>query len=129
MKNNCANCGKKIVEHIWILISWLISVICGFVSFIYRKDSEKTAIIIFIDKILTSLTDLLSILKVPICCKMKEDTKSQDPIEDCKKLIGNISVSNEIIEKLKQLAANGNQDAKDLLKNLKTAGQNMINII
>ena len=75
------------MEYIWILISWFISAICGFASFIYRKNSEKAAIIIFIEKILISLTNPLAILKVPICCKMKEDTKSQDPIEDCKKLI------------------------------------------
>ena len=41
MRNKCANYAKKIVEHIWILISGLISAVCGFVSFIYRNDTEK----------------------------------------------------------------------------------------
>ena len=52
------------------LISWLINVVFGIVSFKYRKDTEKTAIIILIEKLLISLSNLLAFLNAPICCKI-----------------------------------------------------------
>ena len=38
-----------------------------------------------------------------------------------------MNVSDDIIDKLKELAANKNKDAEELLKNLNLAGQTMIN--
>ncbi len=43
---------------------------CGFVLFKYRKETEKTAIIIVIEKLLISLSNLLAVLNVPICCEI-----------------------------------------------------------
>ena len=77
---------QKMMEHIWILISWLINAVCGFVSFKYRNDTEKTAKIIFIEKILDSLPNLLAILDVPICYKVTTNTTDKDPIEKGKQL-------------------------------------------
>ena len=51
MRNKCVNCAKKLVEHIWLLISWFINAVCGIISFNYRNDSEKTATIILIEKL------------------------------------------------------------------------------
>ena len=141
MRNKCANCAKKLMKHIWILISWLINAVCGFVSFIYRNDTEKTAKVILIEKILISLSNLLAILDVPICCKVTTNTTNttnitnttnttkKDPIEEGKNLLSLISNSKHILELLKESAANGNEDADNLLKNLNSAGQAMINNI
>ena len=127
MTNKCANCGKKLVKHIWILISWLINTVCGIVSFKYRNDTKKSAKIIFIEKLLVSLPNLLAILDVPICCKVTTNTTDKDPIEEGKKLLNLINTSVDNCGKLKELAANGNKDAEELLKNLNSAGQTMIN--
>ena len=124
MWNKCANCAKKLMEHIWILISWLINAVCGFVSFIYRNDTEKTAKAILIEKILISLPNLLAILDVPICCKVTTNTTNKDPIEEGKNLLSLISDSKRNLELLKELA-----DAEKLLDNLNLAGQAMINNI
>ena len=43
------------MEHLWILMSWLINAVCGIAAFIYRKNSEKTAIIILIEKLLIKI--------------------------------------------------------------------------
>ena len=129
MRNKCANCAKKLMKHIWILISWLINAVCGFVSFIYRNDTEKTAKVILIEKILISLSNLLAILDVSICCKVTTNTTNKDPIEEGKNLLSLISNSKHILELLKESAANGNEDADNLLKNLNSAGQAMINNI
>ena len=129
MRNKCANCSKKLMKHIWILISWLINAVCGFVSFIYRNDTEKTAKVILIEKILISLSNLLAILDVPICCKVTTNTTNKDPIEEGKNLLSLISNSKHILELLKESAANGNEDADNLLKYLNSAGQAMINNI
>ena len=141
MRNKCANCAKKLMEHIWILISWLINAVCGFVSFIYRNDTEKTAKVILIEKILISLSNLLAILDVPICCKVTTNTTNttnitnttnttkKDPIEEGKNLLSLISDSKRNLELLKELAANGNKEAEKLLKYLNSAGQAMINNI
>ena len=120
MRDRCANCAKKLVKHIWILISWLINVVCGFVSFIYRNDTEKTAMAILIEKILISLPNLLAILDATICC-------NKDPIEEGKNLLSLISASKENLELLKELANKGNKDANKLICNLNSAGQDMIN--
>jgi hypothetical protein len=129
MRNKCANCAKKLMKHIWILISWLINAVCGFVSFIYRNDTEKTAKVILIEKILISLSNLLAILDVPICCKVTTNTTNKDPIEEGKNLLSLISDSKKNLELLKELAANGNKEAEKLLKYLNSAGQAMINNI
>ena len=129
MRNKCANCAKKLMKHIWILISWLINAVCGFVLFIYRNDTEKTAKAILIEKILISLPNLLAILDVPICCKVTTNTTNKDPIEEGKNLLSLISNSKHILELLKESAANGNEDADNLLKYLNSAGQAMINNI
>ena len=117
MRNKCANCAKKLVEHIWILISWLINAVCGFVS----------AMVILIEKLLISLSNLLAILDVPICCKVTTNTTNKDPIEEGKKLLNRIYASDNYFVKLKELAAKGNKDAEELLKKLNLAGQTMIN--
>jgi hypothetical protein len=117
------------MKHIWILISWLINAVCGFVLFIYRNDTEKTAKAILIEKIVISLPNLLAILDVPICCKVTTNTTNKDPIEEGKNLLSLISNSKHILELLKESAANGNEDADNLLKNLNSAGQAMINNI
>jgi hypothetical protein len=129
MRNKCANCAKKLMKHIWILISWLINAVCGFVSFIYRNDTEKTAKVILIEKILISLSNLLAILDVPICCKVTTNTTNKDPIEEGKNLLSLISDSKRNLELLKELAANGSEDAEKLLDNLNLTGQAMINNI
>ena len=129
MRNKCANCAKKLMKHIWILISWLINAVCGFVLFIYRNDTEKTAKAILIEKILISLPNLLAILDVPICCKVTTNTTNKDPIEEGKNLLSLISDSKRNLELLKELAANGNKEAEKLLKYLNSAGQAMINNI
>ena len=117
MRNKCANCAKKLVEHIWILISWLINAVCGFVS----------AMVILIEKLLISLSNLLAILDVPICCKVTTNTTNKDPIEEGKKLLNRIYASDNYFVKLKELAAKGNKDGEELLKKLNLAGQAMIN--
>ena len=127
MRNKCDNLAKKFVEHIWLLISWIINAVCGFVSFKYRNDSEKTATIILIEKLLISLSNLFAMLNVPICCKKPINTTNKDPIEEGKQLLNLMKVSSDTFEKLKELAANGNKDAEDLLKNLNSTGQTMIN--
>ena len=135
MRNKCANCAKKLMKHIWILISWLINAVCGFVSFIYRNDTEKTAKVILIEKILISLSNLLAILDVPICCKVTTNTTNttnttkKDSIEEGKNLLSLISDSKRNLELLKELAANGSEDAEKLLDNLNLTGQAMINNI
>ena len=118
MRNKFDNCAITFVEHIWLLISWITNVVCGFVSFKYRNDSEKTATIILIEKLLISLSNLFAKLNVPICCKKAINIKNEDPIEEGKKLLNLMKVSGDTFEKLKELAANGNKDAEDLLKNL-----------
>ena len=115
------------MEHIWLLISWFINAVCGIISFNYRNDSEKTATIILIEKLLISLSNLFAMLNVPICCKKTINIKNEDPIEEGKKLLNLMNVSEDIINKLRELAANKNKDAEELLKNLNLAGQTMIN--
>ena len=66
-------------------------------------------------------------LNVPICCKKAINIKNEDPIEEGKKLLNLMNVSEDIINKLRELAANKNKDAEELLKNLNSAGQTMIN--
>ena len=66
-------------------------------------------------------------LNVPICCKKAINIKNEDPIEAGKKLLNLMNVSEDIINKLRELAANKNKDAEELLKNLNLAGQTMIN--
>lgn len=127
MRNKCVNCAKKLLEHIWLLISWFINAVCGIISFNYRNDSEKTATIIFVEKLLISLSNLFAMLNVPICCKKAINIKNEDPIEEGKKLLSLMNVSEDIINKLRELAANKNKDAEELLKNLNSAGQTMIN--
>ena len=127
MRNKCSNFAKKLVEHIGILISWLINVVCGFVSFNYRNDTEKTPIIILIEKLLIFLSNLLAVLNAPICCKKAINTTNKDPIEEGKKILRLINLSGEIFGKIKELAANGNKDAEELQKNINSAGQTMIN--
>ena len=127
MRNKCANCAKKLLVHIWILISWLINAVCGIVLFKYRNDSEKTAITILKEKLLISLSNLLAILNVQICCKMSNNMTNNDSIEEGKNLLNLINSSDIIFEKLKGLAANGNQEAKNLLESLNSAGLTMVN--
>ena len=127
MGNKWANCAKKLVEHIWILISCLINAVCGFVSFIYINETEKTAMVILIEKNLISLSNLLAILDAPICRKLTTNTTNKDPIEEGKNLLSLISDSEQNLESLKELAANGNKDTENLLQNLNSAGQAMIN--
>ena len=105
------------MEHIWLLISWFINAVCGNISFNYRNDSEKTATIILIEKLLISLSNLFAMLNVPICCKKAINIKNEDPIEEGKKLLNLMNVSEDIINKLRELAANKNKDAEELLKN------------
>ena len=102
---------------------------CGFVLFKYRKETEKTAIIILIEKLLISLSDLLALLNVLICCEIEMITTNNDPIEEGKKLLNLIRISGKTLNKLKELAANENKDAENLLKNIKSDGQTMINNI
>ena len=59
--------------------------------------------------------------------KIAINTTNKDLIEEGKKILSLIKLSDDIFEELKELAANGNKDAEDLLKNLNSAGQNMIN--
>ena len=66
-------------------------------------------------------------LNVPICCKKAINIKNEDPIEAGKKLLNLMNVSEDIINKLRELAANKNKDAEELLKNLNLAGQTIIN--
>lgn len=66
-------------------------------------------------------------LNVPICCKKAINIKNEDPIEEGKKLLNLMNVSEDILNKLRELAANKNKDAEELLKNLNLAGQTMIN--
>ena len=127
MRNKCANSAKKLLVHIWILISWLINAVCGIVLFKYRNDSEKTAITILKEKLLISLSNLLAILNVQICCKMPNNMTNNDSIEEGKNLLNLINSSDIIFEKLKGLAANGNQEAKNLLESLNSAGLTMVN--
>ena len=108
---------KKLVEHIWILVSWLINSVCGFVSFVFRNDTKKIPTIILIEKILISLSNLLAILDVPICCKVSINTTNKDPIEEGKNLLNLINVSDDTFGKLKELVTNGNKDAENLLEN------------
>ena len=95
----------------------------------YRNGTEKTAIIILIEKILISLSNFLAILEAPICCKIDINTTNKNPFEEGKKILNLIQSSGYIFKELKGLAANGNKNVEDLLKNLHSAGQNMINII
>ena len=74
-----------------------------------------------------SLSNLLAILDAPICCKVTTNTTNNDPIEEGKKLLKLIYASDVIFKILKELAANGNKYAENLLKNLNSAGQAMIN--
>ncbi len=83
----------------------------GFVLFKYRKDTQKTGIIIFIEKLLISLSNLLAVLNVPICCEIEMNTTNNDPIEEGKKLLRLINLSGDTFKKLKELAANENKDA------------------
>ena len=94
-----------------------INAVCGFVS----------AMVILIEKLLISLSNLLAILDVPICCKVTTNTTNKDPIEEGKKLLNRIYASDNYFVKLKELAAKGNKDAEELLKKLNLAGQAMIN--
>ena len=66
-------------------------------------------------------------LNVPICCKMTINTTNSDPMEEGKKLLNLINVSGDTFVILKELAADGNKDEEDLLKNLNSSGQTMIN--
>ena len=59
--------------------------------------------------------------------KIAINTTNKDLIEEGKKILSLIKLSDDTFEELKELAANGNKDTKDLLKNLNSAGQNMIN--
>ena len=59
--------------------------------------------------------------------KIAINTTNKDLIEEGKKILSLIKLSDDIFEELKELAANGNKDAEDLLKNLNSSGQNMIN--
>ena len=127
MRNKCANCAKKLLEHIWILISWLINAVCGVVLVKYRNDTEKTAITILIAKLLISLSNLLAILNVPICCKMTNNITNNDSIEEGKILLNLITSSDKIFEKLKGLADNGNQEERNLLESLNSVGSTMVN--
>ena len=61
--------------------------------------------------------------------KIAINTTNKDLIEEGKKILSLIKLSDDTFEELKELASNGNKDAEDLLKNLNTEGQNMINII
>ena len=61
--------------------------------------------------------------------KIAINTTNKDLIEEGKKILSLIKLSDDTFEELKELASNGNKDAEDLLKNLNSAGQNMINII
>ena len=115
------------MEHICILISWLINSICGFASFMYTNDIEKTAAIILKEKLLISLSNLLAVLNVPICCIMAINTTNKGLIEEGKKLLNLFNVFGDTFENLKDLAAIGNKDAEDLLKNFNSEGQAMIN--
>ena len=58
---------------------------------------------------------------------MTTNTTNKDPIEEGKNLLSLISDSEQNLESLKELAANGNKDAENLLQNLNSAGQAMIN--
>ena len=66
-------------------------------------------------------------LYAPICCKVTTNTTNKDPIEEGKNLLSLISDSEQNLESLKELAANGNKDAENLLQNLNSAGKAMIN--
>ena len=48
-------------------------------------------------------------------------------MEEGKKLLNLINVSGDTFVILKELAADGNKDEEDLLKNLNSSGQTMIN--
>ena len=68
------------------------------------------------EKLLISLSNLFAMLNVPICCKKAINIKNEDPIEEGKKLLNLMNVSEKIINKLRELAANKNKDAEELLK-------------
>ena len=59
--------------------------------------------------------------------KIAINTTNKDLIEEGKKILSLIKLSDDTFEELKELASNGNKDAEDLLKNLNSAGHNMIN--
>jgi predicted DNA-binding antitoxin AbrB/MazE fold protein len=59
--------------------------------------------------------------------KIAINTTNKDLIEEGKKILSLIKLSDDTFEELKELASNGNKDAEDLLKNLNSAGQNKIN--
>jgi predicted DNA-binding antitoxin AbrB/MazE fold protein len=59
--------------------------------------------------------------------KIAINTTNKDLIEEGKKILSLIKLSDDTFEELKELASNGNKDAEDLLKNLNSSGQNMIN--
>ena len=70
-----------------------INAVCGFVS----------AMVILIEKLLISLSNLLAILDVPICCKVTTNTTNKDPIEEGKKLLNRIYASDNYFVKLKKI--------------------------
>jgi hypothetical protein len=57
------------------------------------------------------------------------NTTKKDSIEEGKNLLSLISDSKRNLELLKELAANGSEDAEKLLDNLNLTGQAMINNI
>ena len=124
MRNKLVNCTRKFVEHIWLLISWIINLVFGLVSFFCRNDTRKIAIVTLIEKALISVLNFLAILDVPICFKF---IINKDPIEDCQKLLKHIYSSELYFDTLKELAVNGNKEAEDLINNLNSAGQNITN--
>ena len=142
----CKNCINYLKEKLLASISLIIDLISGFLLVLWKDDQSKTAITNAIDKTIHSIINIVALLKDLLFCKKeingtveKKDEEIR-PIEECKKLRVKISDEVQTIKKLNKFVednVNTNDtkikkevgDVKELLKQIKSEGQEMLNII
>ena len=123
---NTNNCGKKLKDNMWDIMALIIKLVFSIISYLFRNDPEKRAVIILIDALLAIVLTALTILfKDGSYCKKKSDEDDEATIiAKCKEFYNSIFEYLKIFIKLKKIAENKEEvkqllsDTKDALKNL-----------
>ena len=144
----CKKCINYFNGKVLYSISLIINIISGILLIVWNKDSSKTAIINAIDKVIHTIIDIFALLKDESCHKqeIKEPDKADkadkemSPVEKGTILLQTVTDGEKIINELNNfIVANKDtantkikeevENAKALLRNIKSKAEKMINNI
>lgn len=151
----CEDFIKNLKENkLTLLVCFINLVFCPF-YFGYKNESDKSALLTLIEKILTFCITFLVVFKVRCHCKKKTEKAGKEEkkenrkkrknkkkrryrkkedidkttIEEGNLLLNLLLKSPSLIERLKEMQIEGNSKAIELVNKIKDSGTNLLDII